>query len=156
MKKLLTLLLAAALLLGLALPMTSCSAASRLKRMDEAERAVYFYEVVDRTMNYARSGSFDQIMVLDATLNGVAYKQTTNATVTFLSERNDVTYLEQSKTTVDVVGGGTVIYSDSGYTDGMMFSYTKEGKNETKLKPPLRRSTRGSVSVRASISCRGG
>ena len=136
MKRFLTFILTAALLLGLALPLTGCSAASRLKRMDETERAAYFYEVVDRTMNYARSGSFEQTMVLDATLNGVAYKQTTKATVTFISERNDVTYLEQAKTTVDVVGGGTIIYSDSGYTDGMMFSYTKEGKNETKLKSP--------------------
>jgi len=137
MKKLLTLILTSALLLGLTLPLASCSAASRLKRMDEAERAEYFYEVVDRNMTYARSGSYEQTMILDAILNGVAYKQTSEATVTFISERNDVTYLEQGKTTVDMVGGGTVIYSDSGYADGMMFSYTKEGKNETKLKSPL-------------------
>ncbi len=137
MKKLLTLILAAALLLGLTLPLASCSATSRLKRMKEDERAEYFYEVVDRTMTYARSGSYEQTMVLDATLSGVPYKQTTEATITFISERNDVTYLEQAKTTVDMVGGSTVIYSDSGYTDGMMFSYTKEGKNEIKLKSPI-------------------
>ena len=137
MKRILTLLLAAAMLFALALPMTSCSAAARLSRMDEAERAAYFYEVTDRNANYSRSGSYDQTMVLDATLNGVAYKQTTTATVTFISSRTDVTYLEQAKTVVDVVGGGTVIYSDSGYIDGMMFSYSKEGKNETKLKSPI-------------------
>ena len=138
MKRIFTVLLAAALLLGLALPMTSCSAASRLSRMkDEAERAYYFYEITERNMDYARSFTFDQTMVMDATINGVAYKQTTEATVTLISERNDVTYLEQTKTTVDVVGGGTVIYSDSGYVDGMMFSYSKEGNNETKLKSPL-------------------
>ena len=138
MKRIFTVLLAAALLLGLALPMTSCSAAARLSRMkDEAERAYYFYEITERNMDYARSFTFDQTMVMDATINGVAYKQTTEATVTLISERNDVTYLEQTKTTVDVVGGGTVIYSDSGYVDGMMFSYSKEGNNETKLKSPL-------------------
>lgn len=137
MKRILTLLLAAALLLGLALPMTSCSAAARLSRMDETKRADYFYRVTDRNASYARSGSYDQTMVLDATLNGVAYKQTTVATVTFLTERDGVTYLEQAKTTVDVVGGGTVIYEDSGYVDGMMFRYSKEGNNETALKSPI-------------------
>ena len=134
MKKLITLFLAAAMLTALALPMTACSGSRRLLRMEESERAVAFYTMTDRNMNYARSGSFEQTMVLDATMNGVAYKQTTEATVTFISERDDVTYLEQAKTTVDMAGGGTVIHSDSGYTDGMMFSYTKEGRYETKLK----------------------
>lgn len=137
MKRILTLLLAAALFLGLALPMTSCSAAARLSRMEEPERADYFYRVTDRNMTFAQSGAYDQTMVLDATMNGVAYKQTTTATVTFIGTRDSLTYLEQAKTTVDVVGGGTVIYTDSGYTDGMMFKYSKEGKNETKLKAPI-------------------
>ena len=137
MKRIITLLLAASLLLGLALPMTSCSPAKRLASMDETEGAFYLYEISDRYADYARSCSYDQVMVLDATVNGVAYKQTTEATVTFISEMTDVTYLEQAKTTVDVVGGGTVIYSDTGYADGMMFSYSKEGNNETKLKSPL-------------------
>ena len=137
MKRIVTLLLAATLLLGLALPMTSCSPAKRLASMDEAEGAFYLYEISDRYADYARSCSYEQVMVLDATVNGVAYKQTTEATVTFISEMTDVTYLEQAKTTVDVVGGGTVIYSDTGYADGMMFSYSKEGNNETKLKSPL-------------------
>lgn len=134
MKRLLAGLLAVILLTALTLPMTSCSQSKKLLRMEEPERAVAFYTVTDRNMNYARSGSFEQTMVMDATMNGVAYKQTTEATVTFISDRDDVTYLEQAKTEVDVVGGGTVIYSDSGYADGMMFSYIKEGKNETKLK----------------------
>ena len=138
MKRIFTVLLAAALLLGLALPMTSCSAAARLSRMkDEAERAYYFYEIADRNMNYAYSCSYDQTMVMDATINGVAYKQSTEATITFISDRSGLTLLEQAKTIVDVVGGGTVIYSDTGYVDGMMFSYSKEGNNETKLKSPV-------------------
>ena len=135
MKRIVTLLLAATLLLGLALPMTSCSASKRLARMDdETERAYYFYEITDRNMNYAYSCSYDQTMVMDATINGVAYKQSTEATITFISNRSGLTLLEQAKTIVDVVGGGTVIYSDTGYVDGMMFSYSKEGNNETKLK----------------------
>lgn len=138
MKRIITLLITAAMLLGLALPMTSCSAAKRLARMeDEAERAYYFYEITDRNMSYASSGSYDQTTVLEATVSGVDYKQTTEATVTFITGWNDVTYLEQARTTVDMVGGGTVIYEDCGYVDGMMFSYTKEGNNETKLKSPL-------------------
>ena len=100
MKRILTLLLAAALLLGLALPMTSCSAAARLSRMEEPERADYFYRVTDRNMTFAQSGAYDQTMVLDATMNGVAYKQTTTATVTFIGTRDSLTYLEQAKTTV--------------------------------------------------------
>lgn len=138
MKRIVTLLLAATLLLGLALPMTSCSASKRLARMDdETERAYYFYEIADRNMNYAYSCSYDQTMVMDATINGVAYKQSTEATITFISDRSGLTLLEQAKTIVDVVGGGTVIYSDTGYVDGMMFSYSKEGNNETKLKSPV-------------------
>ena len=137
MKRIVTIIIAAAILMGLALPLTSCSAAKRLARMDEPQRADYFYRVTDRNMSYAASGSYDQTTVLEATVNGVDYKQTTTATVTFISSRTDVIYLEQAKTTVDVVGGGTVIYEDSGYVDGTMFSYSKEGNNETKIKSPI-------------------
>ncbi len=137
MKRMIAGLLAIILLAALTVPMTSCSGSKKLLRMEEPERAVAFYTMTDRNMNYARSGSFEQTMVLDATMNGIAYKQTTEATVTFISDRDDVTYLEQAKTDVDVVGGGTVIYSDSGYSDGMMFSYTKEGRHETKLKSAI-------------------
>ena len=103
MKRFITLLLATVMLLTVTLPLTSCSAAARLARMDETKRADYFYRVTDRNASYARSGSYDQTMVLDATLNGVAYKQTTVATVTFLTERDGVTYLEQAKTELDEI-----------------------------------------------------
>ena len=134
MKKIITLTLAIAMLLGLTLPLTSCSTALLLSRMEETKRAYNFYSITDFNMNYASSAMYEQKMTLDATINGSAYKQTTEATVTFASDRNGLTLLEKSKTTVDVIGGGTVIYSDTGYADGMMFSYTKEGANETKLK----------------------
>ena len=137
MKKIITLLLAVSILLTLALSMTSCSTAARLSRMEESERAYYFYAVIDRNMGYAYSGTYDQKMTLDTTISGVAYKQTTEATVTFESSYKGLTLLETSKTTVDTVGGGTVIYTDTGYVDGMMFSHTKEGGNETKLKSPV-------------------
>lgn len=134
MKKIITLTLTIAMLLGLTLPLTSCSTALLLSRMEETKRAYNFYSITDFNMNYASSAMYEQKMVMDATINGSAYKQTTEATVTFASDRNGLTLLEKSKTTVDVIGGGTVIYSDTGYVDGMMFSYAKEGGNETKLK----------------------
>ena len=134
MKKIMTLVLALSMLLALTLPMTSCSTAARLSRMEETKRAYYFYAVTDRNMSYASSGMFDRKMTLDATINGVAYKQTSESTVTFVSDRNSLNLLEKAKTTVDTVGGGTVIYTDTGYLDGMMFLHTKEGGNETNLK----------------------
>ena len=48
MKKIVTLVLALSMLLALTLPMTSCSAAARLSRMEETKRAYYFYAVTDR------------------------------------------------------------------------------------------------------------
>ena len=134
MKKIMTLVLVLSMLLALTLPMTSCSTAARLSRMEETKRAYYFYAVTDRNMSYASSGMFDKKMTLDATINGVAYKQTSESTVTFVSDRNSLNLLEKAKTTVDTVGGGTVIYTDTGYLDGMIFLHTKEGGNETSLK----------------------
>ncbi|MBR6781592.1 MAG: hypothetical protein IKM33_00130 [Clostridia bacterium] len=134
MKKLISLLIVCAMLLSLALSMTSCSASARLERMEEPQRAEYFYYITDLNMSYASSMTYEQTTVLEATINGVAYKQTTEAAVTFVSDRNGMSLVEKAKTTVDTVGGGTVIYSDTGYVDGVMFSRNKEGGNETKLK----------------------
>ena len=134
MKKTISILVVAVMLLSLAFSTTSCSASARLERMEEPQRAEYFYYVTDRNMSYASSLTYDQTMVLDATINGAAYKQTTEVAVTFVSDRNGMSLVEKAKTTVDTVGGGTVIYSDTGYIDGVMFSRNKEGGNETKLK----------------------
>lgn len=136
-KLIIRILVAAILLTALAIPMTSCSQTKKLLRMDEPERAEYFYRATDSKMTYAQSGSFDQTMTMQANMSGVSYKQTTEATVTFIAEQDDFIYLEQSKTTVDAGGQGTIIYSDSGYIDGMMFSYNREGKDEAKLKSAI-------------------
>ena len=137
MKKLASLLIAASMLLVLILPLSSCSEAARLSRMDEAERASRFYALVDSNMNNAESFVYDQTMVLDVTIDGSAYKQTTDVSVAYSFGSETMTHVEKSVTTVDSVGKGTVIYMDTGYIDGMMFSYAKEGNNVTKLKSSL-------------------
>jgi hypothetical protein len=138
MKKLITKLLTAAMLLtALALPMTSCSEASKLNRMDEAERAVAFYQLIEEKADAATSVSVETKMNLKLDIGDVAYEQANEGVATYVETDGSFTYLEQATTTVWVGGEKTVTYTDEGYSDGMMFSYTKEGKVETKLKSPI-------------------
>ncbi len=138
MKKLITTVLIAALLLvTLPLSLTSCSQASRLLRMKESDRAAYFYRLVNSKADYAASGSFEQTMSMKLDIGDVAYEQVTEGTITFIAEKDDLTYLEQAKTTVWTGGEKIIIYEDRGYADGMMFLYSKEEKDESKLKSPI-------------------
>ena len=85
MKKFLTLFLAALMLLAVALPMTACSVSSRLKRMDENKRAVYFYELINEKKDAAISRSEERKYDLKTEIDGFPYEQTKKVTSTFVS-----------------------------------------------------------------------
>lgn len=137
MKKLITILLTAILLTGLVLPLASCSDASRLNRMDEAERAVAFFALVEANGSKASSLSVKQKLYLKMDIGDVAYEQLNEATSTYVDENGKISMLEQAVTTVWAGGDKTVTYTDEGYMDGMMFTYNKEGKAESKLKSAI-------------------
>lgn len=138
MKKLITTFLVAALLLtAIPLSLTSCSQSAKLLRMDEEERAAYFYELINENADHAASGSMEQTMSMKLDIGTMTYEQVSDATITYIAEDDDLTYLEQVKTTVLTDGDKMVLYEDNGYADGMMFSYRKDGKDETKLKSPI-------------------
>lgn len=138
MKKIIVdLLITAILLTTLTLPLTSCSQTSKLLRMDEDERAEYFYRLVNSTADLAASGSMEQTMSMKLDIGDVSYEQTTEGTITFIAEQTDLTYLEQVKTTILTDGEKIVIYEDRGYADGMMFTYYKDGKDSSKLRSPI-------------------
>lgn len=130
-------LIAAMLLTALALPLTSCSEEDKLLRMDESERAVAFYGLIDAATQEASSFSVEQKLSFKLDIGDMAYEQVNEGTITYIMEGDDLTYLEQSTTTVWVGGEKTVTYVDEGYADGMMFTYYKEGKVENKLKSPI-------------------
>jgi hypothetical protein len=137
MKKWITLMLTALLLIGLVLPLASCSDASRLNRMDEAERAVAFFALVEENGSKASSLSVKQKLYLKMDIGDMAYEQLNEATSTYVDENGTISMLEQAVTTVWAGGDKTVTYTDEGYMDGMMFTYNKEGKAESKLKSAI-------------------
>ena len=137
MKKLITILLTALLLTGLVLPLASCSDASRLNRMDETERAVAFFSLVEENGSKASSLSVKQKLYLKMDIGDVAYEQLNEATSTYVDENGKISMLEQAVTTVWAGGEKIVTYTDEGYMDGMMFTYNKEGKAESKLKSAI-------------------
>lgn len=139
MKKFISILLAAATLLALVIPMTSCSETARLSRMEEAERAVAFFALVEEKTDGATSVSMEQKMSFKLDIGDVAYEQVNEGTITYIEEGEKLTYLEQSTTTVWAGGEKTVTYLDEGFMDGMMFTSYKEGKVENKLKSPITR-----------------
>ena len=139
MKKIISTLLAAATLLALVIPMTSCSETARLSRMEEAERAVAFFALVEEKTDGATSVSMEQKMSFKLDIGDVAYEQVNEGTITYIEEGEKLTYLEQSTTTVWAGGEKTVTYLDEGFMDGMMFTSYKEGKVENKLKSPITR-----------------
>ena len=50
MKKILTLLLAAVMLLSVALPMTACSEEDKLEKMEDTEKAFYLAELAEKAL----------------------------------------------------------------------------------------------------------
>lgn len=136
-KKMVRLLALTMLLTAAVMPMTSCSDASRLNRMDEDERAVAFFEMVEAKGEETTSLSVEQKLYLKLDIGDVAYEQLNEGTATYVEEEGELSYLEQTTTTVWVGGDKTVTYTDEGYIDGMMFTYNKEGKVESKLKSPI-------------------
>jgi hypothetical protein len=100
MKKWITLMLTALLLIGLVLPLASCSDASRLNRMDEAERAVAFFALVEENGSKASSLSVKQKLYLKMDIGDMAYEQLNEATSTYVDENGTISMLEQAVTTV--------------------------------------------------------
>ena len=137
MKRIITLLLAAVLLLSVAVPMTACSASARLNRMDEPDRAVKLFEYSNEKANTASSFTLEQTMVMKMNISGVSYEQKSVTDLTVTSDTDSFIYLEQSESSVTSGGVFSAIYEDSGYADGYMFSRYKENADELKVKSPI-------------------
>ena len=75
MKKFLTLLLAAVMLMTVALPLSSCSPAARLNRMDEPDRAVKLFEMSNQKADTASSFTMEQTMTMKMDIAGTTYDQ---------------------------------------------------------------------------------
>ena len=137
MKKFLTLLLAAVMLMTVALPLSSCSPAARLNRMDEPDRAVKFFEMSNEKADSAASFNMEQTMVMKMDIAGNTYDQKGVANLTVIEDKDSFIYLEQSELSVTAGGVLTIYYEDSGYADGYMFSRYKENADELKVKSPI-------------------
>ena len=138
MKKIITTLIAAAILMAaLPLSLTSCSDASRLLRMKEPRRAAEFYRLINENTNRATSNSLEQTTSLSMDLNGQRYEQVSEGVITYIEAENDFTYLKQVKTTIRSGQMETVLYEDSGYTQGTMFLYNREDSLESGLKSAI-------------------
>lgn len=119
------------------LTLASCSRSLILFGMGESARAEYFYTAMERTAGKAASSSMKQTMSLIMELNGMDYEQTSEATITYIGEKEDFTYLEETVTTVRTDVETTMIYQDKGYADGMMFLYSREGGMQSRMKSPI-------------------
>lgn len=137
MKKFLTLLLAAVMLMTVALPLSSCSAAARLNRMDEPDRAVKLFELSNKQANSASSFTLEQTMTMKMDIADTTYDQKSVSKLTVIDSKDSFVYLEESEVSVTSGGTFTMIYEDSGYADGYMFARYKENADELKLKSPI-------------------
>ena len=136
-KMIVRLLTVVMLVTALVIPMASCSQTSRLLKMGEAERAVYFYDLVEMRASTSQSYSLEQKMTMKMDIGDVAYEQEGEATITFIGEEDDFTYIEQIEATVWSGGEKYEFKEDNGYVSGMMFSSYEENGVVTKLKSPI-------------------
>ena len=137
MKKFITLLLAAVMLMTVALPLSSCSPAARLNRMDEPDRAVKLFEMSNQKADTASSFTMEQTMTMKMDIAGTTYDQKGVAKLTAIDSKDSFIYLEESEVSITSGGTFTMIYEDSGYADGYMFVRYKENADELKLKSPI-------------------
>ena len=137
MKKFLTLLLAAVMLMTVALPLSSCSPAARLNRMDEPDRAVKLFEMSNQKADTASSFTMEQTMTMKMDIAGTTYDQKGVAKLTAIDSKDSFIYLEESEVSITSGGTFTMFYEDSGYADGYMFVRYKENADELKLKSPI-------------------
>ena len=116
MKKYVARLLVFAMLLTLAvLPLSSCSEVDKFARLEGDERAVAFYQMVETKTNEATSAQAVQKMALKLDIGDVAYEQVVEGSSTYIKNGDELTYLEQTTSTVWVGGEKIVTYEDEGY-----------------------------------------
>ncbi|MBE6652164.1 MAG: hypothetical protein E7610_01965 [Ruminococcaceae bacterium] len=136
-KRIIYAIVAAMILSVLLLPMTSCSETRKLNRMNEQDRASYFYELINQVADSVESFTMEQTMSMKMDITSVTYEQVTESTLTVIDGKDGLTYLDESKTTIWTGGNRVVLREAQGYLDGMMFLYQKEDDHESKLKSPI-------------------
>ena len=128
------LLLLGVLTCALTCTMTACGSALRLHLLRGEEQALYLFQAVNENAAKATSATVEQTLYLKLRLNGIDYEQTTSATVTDIGQGEDRISITRIRREISAGDSHTVTYNDSGYVDGMMFSYYGEGDIETKIK----------------------
>ena len=136
MKRFVTLMLAAVLLIGFVLPMAACAdETERLLNMESEERAARLMELAAKAIDKASCMRFRRSV--DIRNPYYASFHTETESITYINGDDGITYISNSRDKTKLVSEGTFINRKWGYTDGIFFSSHEEGGNESCFKAPM-------------------
>ncbi len=134
-----SLIIATMLTLCLLSSLTACSDADRLNRMEESERAVEFFKILDQNMESKKSSTRDISMDMTLEIYGVEVKATATGTTVSGNKGTENYFTISDSLTVMEMGGETMeTASLEGFIGGKMFSSnTQEGEAAVKQWSPI-------------------
>lgn len=135
MKKFLTLLLAAVMLLSVALPMTACSEEDKLEKMEDTEKAFYLAELAEKALTKADTLHYRRYVNIK---NPYFHSScTVDESVNYVDTKEGFGYVNNTRESFGMVGIGGSSTSEVGYKDGYLFAYHKAGAGESRFKSPM-------------------
>ena len=134
MKKFLTLLLAAVMLMTVALPLSSCSEEKRLERMEEPEKAVRLVELAEESLEKAERLHLSSRLFIKNPYYSSSCSVT--RTLDLLNGKDEFAYRENVHQVMRLGSEGVIYTAETGYKDGYAFSSHTESVGESYFKAP--------------------
>ena len=149
MKRIFTVLLAAALLLGLSLPMTSCGdETARLESMNDEKRSQRLFKQAEEALTEAEEATIRRHLLV----KNPNYSSSCTVTehISYVNADDTYGYLNNTHTVLRLGGDGVISTTEVGYKDGYAFAYRKEGVGESRFKAPMDAETFKTANVTSS------
>ena len=135
MKRILSLLLAAVMLLSVALPLTSCSEQDKLEKMEDTEKAFYLAELAEKALTKADTLHYRRYLnIKNPYFNSSC---TVDESVNYTDTKEGFGYINNTRESFSMVGMGGTSTSETGFKDGYTFAYHKAGVGESRFKAAM-------------------
>ncbi len=135
MKRILSLLLAAVMLLSVALPLTSCSEQDKLEKMEDTEKAFYLAELAEKALTKADTLHYRRYLnIKNPYFNSSC---TVDESVNYVDTKEGFGYINNTRESFSMVGMGGTSTSETGFKDGYTFAYHKAGVGESRFKAAM-------------------
>ena len=120
MKKILTLLLAAVMLLSVALPLTSCSEQDKLEKMEDTEKAFYLAQLAEKALSKADTFYYRRRLTISNPY--FSSSCTVDESVNYVDTKEGLGYINNTRESLQMGSERRISTFETGYKDGYTFA----------------------------------